>query len=288
MFPREFDYSVPATLPEALDLLEQMGDEARVLAGGQSLIPLMKLRFLSPAHVVDIGRLEELKGIEERGSEIRCGAMVRHAEMERSSVLQRCLPLLHEASLEIADVQVRNRGTLGGALAQADPAGDWPTACLALGARFRCVSKNGERFIEARNFFEDTYTTALQPGELLTDVFFPIPPEEGKWAYVKIHRRAGDFAIASTAVQIALNDDNRCKTVGLSFGGVGLTPLIPGHVVEYLMGRELTDASIEEAGTMLAAQLDPIEDIRGTADYKRRVAKTAFKRAIGKAIGRGR
>jgi carbon-monoxide dehydrogenase medium subunit len=274
-------------LAEALDLLEQLGDEARVLAGGQSLIPLMKLRFLSPAHVVDIGRLQELKGIEQRGSEIRCGAMVRHGEMERSNLLQRCLPLLHEASHEIADVQVRNRGTLGGALAQADPAGDWPTACLALGARFLCVSKRGERFIEAEDFFKDTYTTALEPGELLKDVFFPIPPDDGKWAYVKIHRRAGDFAIASTAVQIALNGSNQCKTVGLGLGGVGLTPLAPRNVAEYLTGRTLTDANIEEAGTMLAAQLDPIEDIRGAADYKRRVAKAAFRRAIEKAISRG-
>lgn len=286
MFPRAFDYSAPATLAEALGLLEHLGEEARVLAGGQSLIPLMKLRFLSPTHVVDIGRLSELKGIEERDGEIRCGAMVRHADMERSILLQRRVPLLHEASLMIADVQVRNRGTLGGALALADPAGDWPTACLALGARFRCVSRKGERFVEARDFFKDTYTTALESGELLTDVFFPVPPDDSKWGYVKIHRRTGDLAIASAAVQLALDGNGRCRAAGLGLGGVGPTPLIPWNAVEFLAGRELTGAAIAEAAALMAAQLEPIEDIRGAADYKRRVAKTAFKRAVESAIKR--
>ncbi len=288
MFPSSFDYSAPSTLGEALDLLERYGEDARVLAGGQSLIPMMKLRFLSPAHVIDIGRLPELRGMDELDGEIRCGAMVRHGDMERSGLLRQRLPLLHEVSLEIADVQVRNRGTLGGALAQADPAGDWPTACLALGARFRCVSKKGERLVEARHFFRDTYTTALDPGELLTHVYFPIPPAVGRWAYIKIHRRTGDFATASTAVQMTVDDQGRCVTIGLGLGGVGPTPLIPENAVEFLTGRELTDANIDEAGVMVAAQLDPIEDIRGAVDYKRRVGRVAFGRAMRKAIKRDR
>lgn len=284
MFPKPFDYHVPRSLDEALTLVERFGDEARVLAGGQSLVPLMKLRFIDPAHVIDLNRIPELGGIEERGSEIRCGAMVRHADIERSTLLGRRIPLLHEAARDIADVQVRNRGTLGGALCQADPAGDWAVAALALKARLRCLSRRGERTIEASGFFQDTYTPALEPGEILTDVFLPVPPPESAGIYIKMQRRAGDFAIASVALQLAADGKGRCESVGLALGGVSATPLAPAGIAEFLVGRVLCEAVIDEAAAMLPEQLDPMEDVRGSADYKRKIAKVAFGRALTRAM----
>ena len=283
MFPKAFDYFAPTSLDEALELVERYGDEARVLAGGQSLIPLMKLRFLFPSQIVDLNRIPDLNRIEEQGDEVKCGAMVRHAGIEGSSVLHRDVPLLREAVGEIADVQVRNRGTLGGALAQADPAGDWATACLALGARMRCVSKRGERLVNAGEFFTDTYTTALAEGELLTHVFFPTPKPAKRAAYVKIHRRTGDFAIASAAVQLDIDTEGRCKSVGIGMGGVGPTPLRPMEVIRFLEGKTLSQPVIEEAASMLPPLLDPIPDMRGSAHYKRKVAAVALRRALVKA-----
>ena len=288
MFPKSFDYVVPQSLGEALALMVRHGDEAKVLAGGQSLIPLMKLRFLFPSHVIDIGRIPELHGIDERNGEIRCGAMTRHADIERSSLLCKHIPLLYAAATEIADVQVRNRGTLGGALAQADPASDWATTSLALKARFRCVSLRGERMINAGDFFKDTYTTALEDGEILTDIFFPLPHPASRAAYIKIHRRTGDFAIASVALQFTVDGAGHCQTIGLGVGGVGATPVAPADVIAFLQGKTLSDPVIEEAASMLKARLHPIEDIRGSSDYKRRIAGVAFQRAFRKAAGRDR
>lgn len=283
MFPKAFDYFAPKSLEEALDLVERYAEDARVLAGGQSLIPLMKLRFLFPAQIVDLNRIPGLNQIERQDGVVKCGAMVRHADIERSAALRRHLPLLGQAVGEIADVQVRNRGTLGGALAQADPAGDWATACLALGARMRCLSKRGERFVSAAEFFTDTYTTALAGEELLADVFFPLPKPANRAAYIKIHRRTGDFAIASAAVQFDLDDAGRCKSVGIGMGGVGATPLRPMEVIRFLEGKALSEPVIEEAASMLSAALEPIPDVRGSADYKRKVAAVALRRALLKA-----
>ena len=285
MFPKAFDYFAPQSLDEALTLTERYGEEASVLAGGQSLIPLMKLRFLYPTYIVDLNGVPELRGIEEHRGEIRCGAMVRYCEIERSSLLRRQIPLLHEAVTEIADVQVRNRGTLGGALAQADPAGDWATVSLALGARIRCVSRRGERTVEASAFFTDTYTTALEAGEILTEVRIPVPSPASKAVYVKMHRRTGDFAIASVALQLTVGGGGRCEAIGLGLGGVGATPIAPTEVMEFLKGRVLSESVIEEAGAMLVAKLEPIEDIRGSVDYKRRIAGVAFRRAFRRAMG---
>jgi carbon-monoxide dehydrogenase medium subunit len=287
VFPKSFDYFAPASIEETLDLLERYADDARVLAGGQSLIPLMKLRFLFPAQLIDLNRIPRLNDIEEQDNAIRCGAMVRHVEIERSTALRRHVPLLGHAVGEIADVQVRNRGTLGGALAQADPAGDWATACLALGARMRCLSKRGERFVNAAEFFTDTYTTALSEGELLTDVFFPKSKPSHRAAYIKIHRRTGDFAIASAAVQLDLDNESRCKSIGIGMGGVGATPLRPLEVVGFLAGKPLSEDIIEEAVSMLPAAVDPIADVRGSADYKRKVAAVALRRALIKARDQG-
>lgn len=288
MFPKAFEYVAPRSLEEALTLLERYGDEARVLAGGQSLIPLLKLRFVYLGHVIDLNRIDELRGIEEQGARIRCGAMARHSDIEHSSLVARRIPLLHETAIAIADVQVRNRGTLGGALCQADPAADWAVAALALGARLRCVSRRGERLVEAKAFFKDAYTPAVAPGEILTDIFFPIPPPASTGVYVKIRKRMGDFAIASVALQLTIDTNGRCDSVGLGLGGVAPTPIAPREIVEFLNGRVLSESVIDEASAMLAKHLDPIEDLRGSADYKRSIASVAFGRAVHRAMEKAR
>ena len=280
VFPKAFDYFAPRSLAEALSLVERYGDDARLLAGGQSVIPLMKLRFLDPAYLIDLKWVPDLKGIELRDREICCGAMTRHCDMERSKDISRNIPLLHQAATEIADVQVRNRGTLGGALCQADPAGDWAVTALALGARMRCTSQSGDRVISAGAFFKDTFTPAIDSREILVDVRFPIPPAGSKGVYIKIRKRAGDFAIASAAVQITCDANGRCANVGVGLGGVGSTPVLPNQVVDYLTGRTLTAKAIEQACDLLEKQIDPIEDIRGSVAYKRRLARVVLERAL--------
>jgi len=284
VFPKAFEYLAPATLADALKALHLYGEGARMLAGGQSLIPLMKLRFLEIENVIDLRRIAELRGIEEQGKEIRCGAMVRHSEIERSALIGSRIPLLREAAVEIADVQVRNRGTLGGALCQADPAGDWAVACLALEARMRCVGPQGERVIPALAFFKDTYTTALAPDEILTDVFFPVPPAGSVGVYVKIRKRSGDFAIASAALQLTIGADGRCEKAGVGIGGVAPTPVAPRRIAAFVAGKTPCDAVFQEACAMLGAYLDPIDDLRGSADYKRSIAGVALERAFRRAL----
>jgi len=243
----------------------------------------MKLRFVDFENVIDLRRIAELRGIEDQGPEIRCGAMVRHSEIERSELIGRRIPLLREAAMEIADVQVRNRGTLGGALCQADPAGDWAVACLALEARMRCAGPQGHREIQASAFFTDTYTTALAQDEILTDVLFPVPSRGSTGTYVKIRKRSGDFAIVSIALQMRMAADGRCEKVGIGIGGVAPTAVAPHDVAEFLAGKPLSETVMREACGLLEQYLDPIDDLRGSADYKRSVAGAMLERALRRA-----
>ena len=280
MFPKPFNYVAPATLSEALVLLQRHGDEARVLAGGQSLLPLMKLRFVDLENLIDLRRLSELRGIEEKNEHIRCGAMVTHSEIERSELIARRIPLLRHAAAEIADVQVRNRGTIGGALCQADPAGDWAVACLALDACMQCTGPKGKRLMSAAEFFIDTYTTALAHEEILTDVRFPIPSSESVGVYIKLRKRSGDFAIASVAVQAQFTLDGQCEKLGIGMGGVAPTPLHLKNISAFLMGKRLEKPAIQEACAMLDQYIDPLGDLRGSADYKRKTAAVVLERAL--------
>jgi carbon-monoxide dehydrogenase medium subunit len=248
----------------------------------------MKLRFVYAGHLIDLGRIAGLAGIEERGADIRCGAMTRHGDIERSSLLAERIPLLHEVAGEIADVQVRNRGTLGGSLCMADPAADWAVASLALGARLRCVSRRGDRLIDAAEFFRDAYTTAMAPGEILADIFFPVPPAGSVGTYVKIRKRSGDFAIASVALQVVADALGRCEWIGLGVGGGAATPIAPRDVTAFLKGKVLDGPVIDEACAILARSLDPIEDLRGSADYKRSIACVALERAAQRAVEEAR
>ncbi len=280
MFPKAFDYLLPKNLKDALRMLREHGENARVIAGGQSLIPMMKLRFLALEQLIDLKEIHDLRGVEVLEEKVRVGSMVRHSEIERSDVIAKHVPLLRQVACEIADVQVRNRGTLGGALCQADPAGDWAVASLALAAEMRCVSENGERVIPAHEFFLDTYATALNSMEILADVRFPVPPPRSASAYVKIRKRSGDFAIASVAVQITRNEAGQCIKVGIGVGGAAPTPIVPLNISDFLNGKRLSKDVIGDACKMLAECVDPIEDLRGSAAYKRDIATVALERAL--------
>src|SRR6266849_642267 len=215
MYPTSFEYLAPSGVRETIELLTQYGEDAKLLAGGQSLVPMMKLRLARPKYLIDINRISDLSYIREQNGYIHCGAMARHAQIEESALLKEKIPMVAEAASEIGDAQVRNRGTLGGGLVEADPAGDWGPVALALNARMKCVGPKGERLIAATDFFTFAYTTALDSNELLTEIIFPVPDAETSGAYSKLERVAGDFAIASAAVQMGVDSNGVCKSIGI-------------------------------------------------------------------------
>lgn len=286
MYPAQFDYHRAETLEEALELLAAHGQEARLLAGGASLLPLMKLRLANPALVVDIGRLPGLSHILERDGRLAIGALTRHVEVEDSDEIRRRLPILHDIASHIGDVQIRNMGTVGGSIAEVDPAGDWAPGLLALDASVRCVSKRGERTIAARELFVDAYTSALEPDEALTEALFPLPGQGSGGSHLKLERRAGDFAIACVSVQLTLDGDGRCSAIGVGLGGVGLAPLKVTAAEELLRGQQPTAELLEEAGRAVSTSTEGISDVRGSAEYRQHVAGVLFKRAFEAAAKR--
>ena len=283
MLPARFDYHRPETLDEALSLLDQYGDEAKVLAGGMSLIPMMKLRFASPAHVVDINRIEELWGLTEHDGGLRIKAVTRNSELETSDLLRQRYPAMAAAAPLISDPIVRNMGTMGGSLAHADPAGDWGSVMLALRAQVVARSSSGERTISIDDFFESTFTTSLQPNEILTEIRVPAPEARSGGAYLKLERKVGDFATVGVAVQLSL-DDGHVKTAGIAMTAVGPTNLRAREAEEALAGLEPTDEAFAEAATRAAAAAGPITDVRGSADYKRHIVEVFVKRGLAHAL----
>jgi carbon-monoxide dehydrogenase medium subunit len=286
MYPRSFEYIRSGSVRETIELLARFGEDARLLAGGQSLIPLMKLRLAAPRYLVDISRLPDLDAIEQTDTILTFGALTRHAVIENSALVQEKLPIMHDAATVIADVQVRHRGTLGGALAHADPNGDWEPVCLALGARVTCVGPGGDRTIEVKDFFRDTLTTAMSFDEMITRISIDLPVGRAGGAYLAFKRRAGDFASASVAVQLTLGVKDVCQQVGIGLGGVGLTPIKPEAAEAALQGKQLTDGVLQEAAEKAAEAASPLEDIRGSEDYKRDLVKVLLKRAASIAMRR--
>jgi aerobic carbon-monoxide dehydrogenase medium subunit len=287
MVPGPFDYSAPTSLGEALDLLRERGDDAKVMAGGQSLVPLLKLRFAAPALVVDIGRVPGLSGIAPDGGGLRIGALTRHVDVERDAGLDTRCPILREAAPQIADPLVRNRGTIGGSLCHADPAGDWGAVMLALDARLVATSSAGERVIPAADFFQGPFTTVLRPDEVLTEVRIPAagPGERGSGAYLKLERKVGDFATVGVAVQVWLTGG----TVGRA--GIGLTAVGPSSIKAVtaeraLAGREPAAEAIAEAASLAADAAEPKDDIRGSAAYKKDVVRVFVQRGLRAAVAR--
>jgi carbon-monoxide dehydrogenase medium subunit len=257
MYPRSFEYFVPDSIEEAIRMLFSCGEEAKVLAGGQSLIPLMKLRLASPRWLIDIGRLDGLAYVHEDGTGLRIGALTSHASVLESRLIHERYPLIADAVRVIGDSQVRNWGTIGGALAEADPAGDWGPAALALKARIRCVSPRGERILDAESFFVDAYTTRLGHDELVAEVIFPTPA-------------AGD------------------RDATIAVGAAGLTPIQALDAASFLTGKEIPRNFIQEAAQKVAAAAEPLEDIRGSSDYKRAALQSIFKQAVDIALRRSR
>jgi carbon-monoxide dehydrogenase medium subunit len=282
MYPAAFDYLAPSNLQEAVKLLRQWGEDARVLAGGQSLIPLMKLRLARPKYLIDLNRIPGLSYIKEQDGWLLIGALTRHAEVEASPLVRDRIPLMQEAVRLLGDYQVRNLGTLGGALVEADPAGDWGPVILALNGKVRCVGSGGEREVEAKNFFTFAYSTALEPDELVKEIAVPLPSKPGAATYIKLERVAGDFAVVSIAVQADIDKDGVCRDIGIGLGGAHECPIKAIAVEAMLRGQRLSPETIARASGKIDEIASPIGDLRGTAEYKKEVLKVIFCRALGR------
>lgn len=286
MYPATFEYLKPSGIDEAIALLRQHGDDAKLLAGGQSLVPMMKLRVARPKYLIDIHRIADLNYIRENAGAIHCGAMTRHIQIEESALIRGKLPMLCEAASEIGDVQVRNRGTIGGGLAEADPSGDYGAVVLALNAQLKCLSPRGARVIPAAEFFTFAYTTTLAGDEILTEAVFPALDKSSAGVYLKLERVAGDFAIASAAVQITVDKDGTCSQVGIGVTGAHSVPTKGVAVEALLRGRKLTKELIDEGGRLIQEGAEPIEDMRGSAAYKKKALGAILRRAIAEALRR--
>jgi carbon-monoxide dehydrogenase medium subunit len=286
MYPRSFQYHRAASLNEASTMLGQLGDEAKLLAGGQSLIPLMKLRFANPQHLVDLNFVAGTSYIKEDAGALHFGPLTRHAEIEHSAVAAR-IPILHDCAAGIADVQVRNRGTIGGSLAEADPSGDWATVLQTLSTEVRCLGPNGQRAVPLNDFIQDAYTTALAHDELVSEVIVKLPGKGSGGAYLAFKRSAPVYPTASVAVQLTVEGDT-CKEAAVSLGCVGLTAVNATEAASALRGQKIDDKSIGAAMDAAHAVAEPQPDMRGSAEYKRSLVAALVKRAIDVAVRRAR
>jgi len=286
MYPRAFHYHRAKSLTDAVNTLSQLGEEARPLAGGQSLIPLMKLRFANPQHLVDLNFISGTSFIKEDSGTLRFGPLTRHAEIEDSPVAAK-IPILHDCAAGIADVQVRNRGTIGGSLAEADPSGDWAVVLATLATELRCVGTSGERTVPLIDFIKDAYTTVLAPAELVSEVAVKIPPKNSGGAYLAFKRAAPVYPTASAAVQLVMEGDT-CRDAAIALGCVGLTAIRPHEAEAALRGQSISDKTMARAGEAAQAAADPQPDMRGSAEYKRTLVGALVKRAIAIAVRRAR
>ena len=286
MYPAAFEYLKPSSIGEAIALLKEHGEDAKLLAGGQSLVPMMKLRIARPRYLIDIHRISDLNYIREETGQIRCGAMIRHVQIEESELIRSKIPMLCEAASAIGDAQVRNRGTLGGGLVEADPSGDYGAVVLALNAQMKCIGPRGERMIPAADFFTFAYTTALESDEILSEIIFPMPSGNSEGVYLKLERVAGDFAIASAAVQLGLDRNGACNMIGVGVTGAGTIPQKAVSVEGLLQGKKITPEMIDEAGRLIQEGAEPIEDTRGSAAYKKKALSAILRRALRTALQR--
>lgn len=286
MFPASFDYHAPATLAEAVALLTRYRDEAKVLSGGQSLLPLMKLRLGQPRHLVDIGRIPGLEYIEEQDGVLRIGGRTREAALERSELIRSRYPILADTTSVIADPLVRNLATVGGNLAHGDPANDHPATMIALGARVVATGPKGSREIAVEELCTGLFSTVLEPDEILTEIRVPSPPPRSGGAYRKLERKVGDFATAAAAVQLTLSASGEVERAGIGLTNAGPTPVKATEAERYLMGKRLDEATVAEAARLAAAAAKPTADRRGTVEYKREMARVLAARALRKAAER--
>jgi carbon-monoxide dehydrogenase medium subunit len=283
MLPAEFDYVRPGDLQEAIGALAQHGEDGKLLAGGQSLIPLLKLRFATPAVIIDINRVGGLEYIRVEGDTLHIGARTRQAELAHSPVIRQHAPALAAASPQVADPIVRNWGTIGGSLAHADPAGDVGSVMIAADAQLVALSTRGERVIPARAFFQGPFTTALQPDEMLVEIRLPLAQGRVFGDYLKLERKVGDFATVGVAVHLDM-EDGTCRRAGIGLTAVGESNLEARDAEQALEGRQLDDEVIRHAAQLAAQAADPKSDVRGSADYKRDVVRVYVQRALRKAM----
>lgn len=284
MKPAPFDYHCPRTLDEALSLLAQHGSDAKPLAGGQSLIPAMNFRLAAPSVLIDLNPIETLAYLTESDVGLRIGAMTRHRSVERSDVVARVAPLVSAAMPFVAHAAIRTRGTIGGSLAHADPAAELPAVMLALNATMTLTSSRGTRQIPAGEFFTGLFATALEAGELLTEIQVPrLPPRSGV-AFQEFSRRHGDFALAGAAAVVACDESGRCTTARVALLSVGDRPVMPAAVEQTLHGQAPSDQAIREAAAAVAAELDPPGDIHASSRYRRHLAKVLSRRVLERAF----
>ena len=283
MVPGSFEYFAPRSLPEAVKFLSEHRDDVKVLSGGQSLLPLMKMRLAKPAYVVDLGRVPGLDNITEDGNHFVLGALVTHAQIENSQLLKSKCPLLPQTATTIADVQVRNRGTIGGSVAHADPAGDWPAAVVALDAEIKIFGPNGERWVNCDEFFLGLLMSVLEPDEIVTAIKVPLTGTD-KTAYLKAAPRSSGFAVVGVAVRLAIDSAGNCSRAAIGITGVTDKAYRPERVEQMLTGQRLDSVIIQQAAAEACRNIEPIEDINGSAEYRKQLTEVYVARAIEAAL----
>jgi carbon-monoxide dehydrogenase medium subunit len=287
MIPGSFDYHRPNSVSEAVGLLAKLGEEARVLAGGHSLIPMMKLRMATPEHLIDLSAIGALKGISVKGDMIVIGAMTTQHELINSDVLKKHVPIIAETSLVIADPQIRYKGTFGGNVANGDPGNDMPALMQCLNATYELTGPDGARHVAARDFYQGAYYTALEPGEILTAVHIPVPKAGHGYAYEKLKRKVGDYATAAAAVMITMSG-GKCTSASIGLTNVSETPLWAEEASAILVGSSLDKATVDKAVAAAEAITDPASDMRGPAEYRTKMAGIMMRRALERAASRAK
>jgi len=287
MKPAPFEYHAPRSVDQALELMREHSDEAKILAGGQSLVPAMNFRVVQPSVLVDINRVSELSYIREDGNVLRIGAMTRERQLEFDPLVAKRTPLLAEALPFIAHPQIRNRGTIGGSLVNADPAAELPVLMLALNARLMARKVAGERWIEAWDFFVGMFTTALEPDEILVEIELPVMPARTGWSFMEVAPRAGDYALMGVAVLITLDEKGNCMQAKLVYLNAGDGPVDAQNAASLLKGERLGDALIESAAKLASeSEINPFGNIHASIDYQRQLAKVLTQKALGQALQR--
>lgn len=287
MKPAPFEYHAPQTLEQALDLKRQHGDEAKILAGGQSLVPAMNFRVVQPSLLIDLNKVSELGYIREADSSFYIGAMRRERQLELDESLARHVPLLHEAAPHIAHPQIRNRGTIGGSIVNADPAAELPVLMLALGARLKARNATGERWIDARDFFVGMFTTALEPDEILVEIEIPFMPARTGWSFLEVAPRAGDYAMMGVAVLVTLDESGKCERAKLVYLNAGDGPVDAGEAAQMLQGESIGAELIQSAARVASEkEVNPFGNIHASPEYQRHLAEVLTKRALNIATER--
>lgn len=290
MHPSSFEYFAPKRMEEAIDLLTKFGEDAKIMAGGQSLIPLLKLRMASFPYVIDISRITGLDYIEEKGKFLEIGALTPISDIEESELIKEKYRILREAAVQIADPLVRNRGTIGGNISHGDPSNDMPAVVMALGGKLEIVGKEGKRVIESDSFITDSFTTTLQEGEILSKIMIPIFDGSSGGCYIKQKKNAGDFSVAAIAIHLSIDKEDKVRRAGIGLTSVAPKPLRAVNGERFLEGKRINDSVAGEAANIIVSESEPTSDFYGSADYKKKVLNriavdainTSYERAMGR------